>query len=208
MSQVACLSFLGFKVYVQKRIKIPFSVKNFETNLYRNVVLEWYYNIRFLHQHYQDLQKLDCRDLRAYSMIDHQWNDPRLYRFVTWFWTLLSRDKIFLTKKLEKCLVTISSWVQRNFFIFNMDGNVSVIFNDISHGTIMWIFAVKRTVHLIINKEMASSLSFAAIISGGRSVMAAIMIPEFCWLLMNVETVFILKITAYFWWHLCWWHGG
>ena len=71
---------------------------------------------------------------------------------------------------------------------------MSVIFNNVTHSTIMRILSVQWTVDLVTREEMATSLCFAAIITGAWSVMSSVVVVMFGLFLMDMETMFILEL--------------
>ena len=70
---------------------------------------------------------------------------------------------------------------------------MTVRLNDVTHSTVMRIFAIQWTMNLITREEVATSLCFAAIITGAWSVMSSVVVVMFGLFLMDMETMFILE---------------
>ena len=71
---------------------------------------------------------------------------------------------------------------------------MTVRLNDVTHSTVMRIFAIQWTMNLITREEVATSLCFAAIITGAWSVMSSVVVVMFGLFLMDMETMFILEL--------------
>ena len=77
---------------------------------------------------------------------------------------------------------------------------MSVIINDVTHGTVMGFLAIQWTMNLITREEMAASLSFTTIITGVWSVMSIVVFVKCGLFLMDMETMFVLeKKNMKFW---------
>ena len=70
---------------------------------------------------------------------------------------------------------------------------MTVRLNDVTHSTVMRIFAIQWTMNLITREEVATSLCFAAIITGAWSVMSIVVFVKCSLFLMDMETMFVLE---------------